>query len=151
VTKLLQNKEERIRMGQNARRYIVEKIHRTQIAKENESVYNLARERFASRKEKAIYHRSPAQSLADVNGMIYGYQTMLYNLLYVHSWRFRIGHWFKLLTSRPKLILATLLVRIANKLLGSKAGQSAFISSLNKQVEEIRTERAQLAKLGCFK
>jgi hypothetical protein len=153
IARLLKNKEERLRIGQNARNYILEKIHRTQIARQNEEVYKLAMARFVRNKERAIYHRSAAQSLADASSMFYAYQTMLYNVFYTQSWRFRIGHWLKHLASRPRLLMATIVVHVSNKFFGSKARQLSFITSLSKQVREKRSEQEQQAKLelGCLK
>lgn len=153
VTKLLKNEEERLRLGKNARSYILEKIDRSQIAKQNEAVYKLAMARFASKKERAVYQRSPSQSLADASGMFYAYQTMLYNLLYVHSWRFRIGRWLKLLLSRPRLLLAKLIVRVSDKFFSFTGNQPPFISRLNEQIENKQNEQERLVKLelGCPK
>ncbi len=153
VTRLLKNKEERLRLGENARQYILEKIHRTEIARENEAIYKLAMERFNIKKEKAIYRHCASQSLADANNMFYAYQTMLYNLLYVHSWRFRIQHWLKLLACRRNLLFAKLVASASNKVLGSRASQSALIAGLEKQIKDKENERELLVKLelGCFK
>ena len=147
LTRLLKNAEERHRIGENARNYILKTIHRSKIAEENEAVYKIALSHFAKRKEKAIYQRSAEQSLADAKGMFYSYHTMLYNLLYVHSWRFRIKCALKLLISSPQLVLYKLIIVSANKISTSTAGRSTFIAGLNEQIKNIEKERERLTKL----
>lgn len=127
VIKLAKDENERNRLATNARQAAIEKFDRKEIARQTAALYELARENFkqekASGSHKGLYLHSFNQALLDAESLLDAMDKMIYDLLYQHSYRFRVSHWFHFLKDRPKLFVAKLLSkssRVVLKLFGTK-------------------------------
>lgn len=125
-----------------------------QIASESETVYKQAVEQYALRAQTGggIYQRSAQQSIADASNLIYAYQEMLYNLLFAQSWRFRIRHWALLASSNPQLFAWKIVVQVASRLLGAKAGESPYLLKLSQEIAATESHERQkrALEMGCL-
>lgn len=143
IITLLKDGRTRLRMAENSRRRVLEKFQRKQIAKETQALYEEARRNF-SRKTKTLYLRDANHALSDAGVMIYGFDKMLYDMLYQQSFRFRIRHWWLLGTARPRLLMARALLRLARAMGGGTASQSAskpgLVQWLERQISEKQEE-----------
>ncbi|HEY9870018.1 MAG TPA: glycosyltransferase family 4 protein [Candidatus Obscuribacterales bacterium] len=124
LLELLTDDEKRRRMGEFAREHVVANFDRKEIARQSAALYKLARANFASTKDFALYRHEPAGLLSAAEELIGSYDKMLYDLLYAHSWRFRLSHWLSMLRDRPRLTMARAAARAAGyicRLAGFKA------------------------------
>jgi hypothetical protein len=92
---LLTDETVRARMGEEARKRVLERFHRTAVAQENVAIYTLAQERHAEKRRNAGYRGDGEQFLTDATEFFRSYNRMLYDMLYVHSLKFRLKHWMK--------------------------------------------------------
>ena len=102
ILSLLVDDSLRAHMGEAARKRVLERFHRTAVAKENIEAYTLAQERFAEKSKHAGYRGDSEQFLTDATELFRSYNRMLYDTLYVHSWRFRLKHWMRKALSRVR-------------------------------------------------
>lgn len=136
ITQLLRDGRSRRRMAENARRRVLDKFQRKQIAAETLALYHEAQITFAA-KQKSLYLKPPEHLLSDAAVLLYSYDKMIYDLLYQQSYRFRIRHWFRA-AARPRLFAARILLRVARALNGrGKTGRTAaLVTWLEKQIAE---------------
>lgn len=139
---LVKDGEERSRLGKNARARVLEKFQRSEIARQTIELYRQAQASFQERKEQRLYRKPLDQALPDADALLYSYDKMLYDLLYLQSFRFRLRHWWTLITKRPRLSLAKLFVKFAKLGLGL-AGRTPETapSVLLRMEEEIRIKQ----------
>jgi glycogen(starch) synthase len=138
ITQLLKDGRLRRRMAENARRRVLEKFQRKQIASETLALYHEARGAFGA-KPKNLYLKDTEHALSDAAVFLYSFDKMIYDLLYQRSYRFRIVHWWKLGTARPRLLAARVLLRVVRGV--SKRNQrSALIEWLEKQIADKQEE-----------
>lgn len=79
--------------------------------------YDLALERFKSGTRPVLYLNGQERIMADTQALLVSYESMLYNLLYQQSWRFRFRHWATKFRRRPRLLAAKLAVRFGKAML----------------------------------
>jgi glycosyltransferase involved in cell wall biosynthesis len=111
LLELLTDDEKRRRMGEFARQHVVANFDRKEIARQSLALYQLARANFEGTRDFALYRHDPAGLLPATGELIGAYDQMLYDLLYAHSWRFRLTHWLYMLKDRPRLTIAKLAAR----------------------------------------
>lgn len=145
---LLNNNEKRLQFGLNARRRVLEKFQRTEIARQTADLYATASQLFSNNSKLRLYQKSAQEVVLDATELIASYDKMIYDLLYVHSWRFRIRHWFRLIKARPRLSLAKVCLKSA-RLLSSLTGNrlrvtqdaTAWLNSeISRRQQEITAE-----------
>ncbi len=143
IVYLLKDGRARLRMSENARRRVMDKFQRKQIARETMVLYERARINFIA-KNKTLYLKDPGHALSDAAVFLYSYDKMLYDLLYKQSYRFRIRHWWRLGSARPRLLAARILLRVARTVTGvivpKSSAQPAFVQWLEKQIEDKQEE-----------
>lgn len=136
--RLLKNDQQRLSLGQKARQYVLTRIHRTEIARENEEVYHLARMRFQQKKDAGICLQNDSKFVPDAMSLLRSYEDMLYSLLYVRSPGFRFRHRLSLLASHPKLLATRFLNQLSARLLGRSSHLAPFMSELREQISSKR-------------
>jgi glycosyltransferase involved in cell wall biosynthesis len=141
ILALLQNDGERHRLAANARTRVLAKFQRTEIARQTTELYKQAQELFAAKQNFAghgLYLKPTSELLSHAETYLYSYDKMLYDLLYRESFRFRIRHWWRLGTKRPRLLMAKVFVRFANaflQLTGRKnSPHPEFIKRLQEEI-----------------
>lgn len=135
LVELLSNPQERQRLGQNARKRVLDHFQRTEIAGQTCKLYEQAIESFAQQSRSKIYLKPQQQILSDAEELLYAYNNTLGNLLYQHSLRFRIRHWFYL-HKRPKLLVAKALM-LFGRLWLKLTGQEDLPKELAQLQQEI--------------
>lgn len=96
ISDLLLNEDKRLAMGVSARKRILEHFDPTSLAEQTIDIYKLAIQKYSTRKAKrAIYSRPSGMFLADMENMLIAFDRMIYEMLYVRSWRFRLKHRFR--------------------------------------------------------
>lgn len=138
IVGLLKDGRTRNRMGERARQRVLDKFQRTQIAKETLALYEQARRSFAAKQHK-LYLKDPDQALSDAAVFLYSFDKMIYDVLYQTSFRFRLRHWWRLGSSRPRLFAARVLLRAAKGISGiflPKNTAPALVRWLEKQINE---------------
>jgi len=100
---LLSDSEERQRLGDNARKRVLENFQRSEIARQTIDLYQEARQRHLKKREHATYLKEERQLLSDTELLLGSFEKMLYDELYRQSYRFRIKHWIGRLRSEPQL------------------------------------------------
>jgi glycogen(starch) synthase len=146
IIQLLKDGRRRRTMSENARRRVLEKFQRKQIASETLALYHDARTTF-NNKPKVLYLKDSHDALSDASVLLYSFDKMIYDLLYQRSYRFRLMHWWKLGTARPRLLAARVLLRLVRGV-GKRNNRSALVQWLEKQIAEKQEEpMAQIAAL----
>lgn len=137
ILHLLQNDAERIAMGKAARQRTLDKFQRTEIARQTLEVYEIACSRFVARHPHRIYLKHPAEALLDAKTLLFAYDRMLYDVLYLKSYRFRIWHWTRLIKERPRLSVAKALLAGCRILLRGRtpANLSNLVAKLERDVQ----------------
>lgn len=106
LIELISDETKRLQFGRNGRQRVMESFERSVIVRQAVGTYELARARFQS--QDSLYRRPPEQSLRDFTNLLHSYHQNLCQLIYAHSFRFRLNTWLKLLRSRPRLAVARL-------------------------------------------
>jgi hypothetical protein len=118
---LLTDAAERNRLSEGAREHAVKYFDRTEIARQTVTCYQLAQDLFNQRQASPIarklYLHDYKQASADIKALADSFDKQIYDLLYQHSFRFRIGHWWRHLRARPRLFIATALNKISRRVL----------------------------------
>ncbi len=140
---LLTNNEKRRQFGETARRHVLANFDRKEIARQSIGLYKLAQANFTVSKEFALYRHSESNLLQAAEDLISAYDKMLYDLLYAHSWRFRLSHWFCMLRDRPRLTFAKIIVRLG-RLLAGLTGHRLPAAALRKLEEAIDARQETL-------
>jgi glycogen synthase len=139
ITALLKDDSRRLQIGESARRRVLDKFQRKEIARQTAGLYMLARENFQAREKPSLYLKPTDEALPDAEAFLYSYDKMLYDLLYQESYRFRIRHWWRLATKRPRLFSAKLFHRFANLILAASPIRpekaTRFLDALSRDIE----------------
>lgn len=113
---LLVNSEERTRLGTGARERAVKYFDRTEIARQTVKCYELAQSLYQQRKSTLasgnLYNHDFKRATADAANLIDSFDKSIYDMLFQRSYRFRIGHWWRVFKSRPRLFGAKLITKI---------------------------------------
>ncbi len=120
VISLLQNDQERARLGNNARSRVLINFQRKEVARRMIQLYKQAIDSFLSRQSHSashpLYTRGAENALSDMEELSAGFNEMLHQFLFQWSYEYRIRTWFNKLRYRPRLYLAKLLLRVINSL-----------------------------------
>lgn len=137
IITLVKDGRMRARMGENARNRVLQKFQRKQIAAETLALYKEAQAGFTASKQ-LLYLKPADHALSDAAVLMYSFDKMIYDLLYQQSWRFRLRHWGRLITSRPRLMAAKVLLKVTRgltaPLIPKSKPQPALIRWLEDQV-----------------
>ncbi len=133
ILKLASQKELRTAFGTRAREFAETNLGLDLYAEEKLRLYQLAIQRFASRKSDALYRHKPEQTTMDSIELLCAFDSMIFDICYKLSLDFRIRYWLRLLRSRPKFALAKLLLASATGL-GFRPEQISFLGWLSNDV-----------------
>lgn len=143
LIELIEDKNKRIQYGLNAREKVMQAFERGVICRQAVGTYELARARFKARTNGSLYRRNPDQSMRDFTDLLHGYHRNLCDLLYVHSFEFRLKTWWQQGRTRPRMTASQIAIQIW-KTVCSKAAPPPFIERLQRDVE-IRSEESDRA------
>lgn len=137
ILRLLGNDEQRIAMGKAARQRTLDKFQRTEIARQTAEIYELACQRFVARHPHRLYLKDPSDAMFDAKAFLFAYDRMIYDLLYLKSYRFRIWHWWRLIKKRPKLSVAKAALSCCRLVFRGKtpAGLQKLVAKLENDVK----------------
>lgn len=151
VIKLLQDESKRQSFGNAARQRIRDCFERHLIAKQAVETYKLAITRFQSRRENALYRKSPEEAIRDFVSTLYLCNESLNELVFVHSWRLNMERCVQMWRLRPKLMAAKAclaVMKIFDKVpgLGSATGRltrkiESGVAAREKEIEKQMQER----------
>src|SRR6185437_8269927 len=86
--------------------------------------------------KQLLYLKPADHALSDAAVFMYSFDKMIYDLLYQQSWRFRLRHWGRLITSRPRLMAAKVLLKVTRGLTGALMPKSKPQPALIRWLEE---------------
>ncbi len=148
---LLTDQDKRQKFGEEARQRILNIFDKEAVARETIKAYEMARIVHADNKSSALYRKSADQAVDDFNALIYAYHRNLYDLLYVHSIRFRIKHWINLAFNRPKFCAAKMFVSLSEPLvvwLGNRPKKwRDLLDNLSEQLKAKEQEMYRISEL----
>jgi glycosyltransferase involved in cell wall biosynthesis len=139
ILALLKNDALRRSFGQFARAHVLANFDRKEIARQSVELYKIARLNWQANGDLGLYRKGAGNLLAASEQLIASYERMLYDLLYAHSWRFRLSHWFCMVRDRPRLTLAKGLAKVVGVLSRSFGGKSRVLSQLEAAIERKRS------------
>ena len=143
---ILSNDAERQRLAVQARKRVLEKFQRKEIARQTVELYELARQRFCP--DSGMYLKDSSSFMTDAELIMYSFDKMLYDLLYQESIAFRFRHWAKLGMRRPRLLGAKIVLRFAQKFcsvfLAKHEPSSAALAKFEEEIKD-KQKRAMLA------
>jgi len=151
---LLKSESERQRLAANARRRVLDHFQRTEIARQTVSLYEETIDRFQARLPGGLYLKPAEQALPDADAFLFSFDQMLYDLLYLKSYRFRINHWWRLITTRPRLSLLKAVLSCARRfvrLLGIPQEETPSVVARLEEAVKVRQfgiPAADLAMVG---
>lgn len=116
LLELLRDGDKRLRFGQFARKHVLANFDRKEIARQSIGLYKLAQANYAATRDYSLYRHDSDRLMPAANELIASYEKMLYDLLYAHSWRFRVSHWACMVRDRPRLTAAKVIARLAHVL-----------------------------------
>ncbi len=102
IIRLLEDKAAASRITEAARRYVLGLCDRIENARLTETVYRKTIENFNSPERMAIRLSAVEAMLGDFQSLAVSYDKMLYDMLFVHSWRFRMRHWIGRLSGKAR-------------------------------------------------
>lgn len=143
IITLLQDGKLRLSMGKSARQRVVDKFQSAEIARQTVAIYEEARNHFKENHAAPLYRKPGDEALIDAAVMLYSFDKMLFDLLYRQSLRFRWRHWWRLGTSRPRLLAAKILLRLTKAItsvLPDNGRPSALVTWLEQQVSAKQDE-----------
>lgn len=143
LTDLLNDDEKRLSYGTKARQRALELYSREITAKKSIELYHLAKSNFQARSRYALYRKDDDLLLDDLETIMQKFDSMIYQLVYKRSLRFRLSYWWHMLKARPKLALAVFAARLGlgtARLLGQK--------QLPPQLEQLEKFEQQLSGPG---
>ncbi len=147
LIELIFDEEKRLQFGLNGRARVLESFERGVISRQATGTYELARARFNSRESDALYRRDAEQAMRDFSDLLHSYHRNLCNLLYEHSFRFRVRTWLQQCRIRPRLTAAQIITD-AFKIFSLRT-KPAFIEKLEADIalrneESDRLDRERL-------
>jgi glycosyltransferase involved in cell wall biosynthesis len=149
IIKLATDSELRAALAAGAREHAVRAFDRKEIARQTQTLYELARQRFdirhADSNEGRMYRHDSDKMLQSAVEFIDSFDKALYDMLYQRSIRFRITHWGRLAKARPRLLLAKIVNRIARMIFGAmgfrEESMPASLRDLNDAIAKKDQER----------
>lgn len=139
IIALLKDESRRQRFGEAARQHVLTNFNRLEIARQSVELYEQARSNFRSARHSALYRHPEESLLPATEELLWSYEKMLYDLLYVHSWRFRLKHWSSMIKNRPRLTAAKAVVKLSR--LFSRATGMSLPSSVHELESKLETQR----------
>jgi glycosyltransferase involved in cell wall biosynthesis len=110
ITSLLLDAPRRQAFAESARSRIMEHFSLEIIARQAVSTYELAMKRWQATRDSGLYRKSPESALEDFVTQIYSCNEALSDLVYQHSLKLNCRRWQQLLSHRPKLALAKMVL-----------------------------------------
>jgi hypothetical protein len=107
-----------------------------QIARAHLQVYERAHQSFEKNSGYAFYRKSPDQCLQDTAGMVVACDKMIYDLLYLQSWRFRIQHWRKQFSRHPRVAFAKSVLKLTRPICRLAGTRPNFITKLEAEIQQ---------------
>jgi glycosyltransferase involved in cell wall biosynthesis len=146
---LLNDEEKRLRFGQAARERVLAVFSKEAVARETVLAYEAARIVHTNNEGSALYRKSADRAVDDFNALIYAYHRNLYDLIYVHSLRFRIKHWLVLAMNRPKFCAAKMFVSIGEPVIGWLGNRPHRLRDLlDNLAEQLRIKEQEIYRLS---
>lgn len=102
ILKLFNEKETAKRIADAGRKLVGGVCDRKENARLTESIYLQAMENFHSPERLRARLSAVEFIMEDLQTLAVSYDKMLYNLLFAHSWSFRMKHWMKRLSSKAR-------------------------------------------------
>jgi glycogen synthase len=137
IATLLGDPQLRARMGAAARQRVLDCFQRKTIASQTAALYEKAGAHFKS-SGRALYLKDPSCAFTDAATFLYAFDRMLYDLLYQESWRFRLRHWWRLGSRRPRLFAGKLALRACRALVAIYPGRGGpapdFVARLEQAI-----------------
>lgn len=146
ITTLLKDEAKRKQFGRNARAYAEENLNLAFKATERVALYEQARANYLARKQDPLYMKGADNCLKDALEVLCAYESMMFEVLSRQSLVFRIRHWMRFLTKRPKLSLASAIVACYRSTAGEHAVAPPFIARLEEAVEAQEKERFSVTR-----
>ncbi|MCC6977414.1 MAG: glycosyltransferase family 4 protein [Candidatus Melainabacteria bacterium] len=140
---LLKNKEERERLGLNARKRVLEVFDRVEIAKRTTELYEKAAERMKEHEKTGLYGGDARKVIYDADEILYKFDRMIGDLVLKHSSRAYMESIFKLVLKRPRLIAAKLVLSLLETV-GLGRGKTAL--KLKEQIRDNERIKLMLAQ-----
>lgn len=154
VIDLLQNSDERHRLGENARTRVLSHFQRQEIARQTVELYKQAnaiwhaKQKLIEQGANKLYPHTSEQIMADVEEIALSFNEILHQFLFQWSFNYRLRTWFNKLRYRPRLYLGKLLLRFIEAIPfwsnQEKRRQIKLYSSLERTIKE-KEEEARLA------
>lgn len=142
LAKLAVDRELRLSMGANARKFVEHQLSRETIAIQMERLYEDAINNFRARGRK-MYEKPAVDALPDALQLLCAYDQMMFEVLSAQSLTFRLRHYMRFARKRPSLFAATVLLetmRKALKLVG-KTEDLPFMQKLARQIDSKQPPR----------
>ena len=140
--KMLKDPDYRQRLGENARKQVLEKFQRKKIAADTVELYRLAAKRFENNR-RSLYLRPADQAAPDAAVMLYSLNSMIYSLMYQESHLFRLSHRWHHLLHRPRLFAAKAMLYLVRPLSRFVYGRTDRTLSLQRWLESQVTARQE--------
>ncbi len=154
VIKLLQNNEERLRLGKNARSRVLSHFRRQEIARQTAELYQEAMKSWSVRQPQLellknnLYPHSAERMMADVEDFALGFNEILHQFLFQWSYAYRIRTWFNKLRYRPRLYLGKLLLRFIDTMSFWSTREKRRTIPLYNSLENTIREKEEEARLA---
>jgi glycogen synthase len=148
VIRVLQNVDERLRLGKNARLRVIEKFQRSEIARQTVDLYRQTIVRFNSFRAMPLYNRDNGKILTDVDDMAASFNIMLHELLLSQSLRYRAAHWLHQMKTRPKLFFAESVLRSLRKFFPRKDDRIGGRSPIDWLEQQVRLKHQTILESG---
>lgn len=136
---LLANSDERSRLSAGARERAVKYFDRTEIARQTVVCYEMAQALFQQRKASLtsgnLYHHDYKRATEDAVTLIDSFDKTIYDMLFQHSYRFRISHWWRALKSQPNQFGVKLLARFSSFALRLTGLKKSQVKELTRNLE----------------
>jgi glycogen synthase len=146
---LLSNNEKRLRFGEAARTRVLQVFDKVEVAKESIAAYEAAQSIHAANQRSALYRKSADRTVDDFNALIYAYHRNLYDLIYIHSIRFRIKHWLTLAFRRPKFCAAKMFVSVSEPVIGWLGNRPRqFRELIDNLREQLKIKEQEIYRLS---
>lgn len=137
IIQLVKDEKRQEKMATNARNYALCYLDTAIYAKNKVGLYKEAIKFFDSKtKNPGLYRKPPADSLDDTLELIAAFDRMIFTVLHKQSVEFRIKHWFRLFSNRPRLALGGALVAFMQLVEHSLKLRNSQLSRATYRLEE---------------
>lgn len=131
----------REKMGKASREISLSRFDRKIIVNQAVKTYELAIKTHSEQSDDALYRRNPDQAMSDFVSLLYAYHLNLCDLIYRHSFSYRLKYWMQLAFKRPKLCFAKLTLSVLKKTNDTFSFAPRKLEQLTQQIESQVKER----------